>query len=471
MTSRSTSSPGRSSESASPPPARLLPRKNSFNPFIAQVIAKTSAASPARARPRARSEKFDASSGSDSEAAARSVVNGTTCAPSGEFDEHGLSLAADVASAYHVERVARASTSALNAPSIASSLDPDTRKLSDARFLEVCMLGVPSEHRRSVWLASSGVDLHLLLHKQYYKELRERLRSYGDKAVPDSVRSQIDKDIVRTLCVNIRKDKASLTRKMRRVCLLYAMHNPDIAYSQGFNFMIMSLLILKFTVEEAFWMLDHINTRLFPITWDTRLTGLRADLVAFSYYCSKSFPDFSDFLTSLDLTIDKLLPFEAFATLLLQKMPHESAWCVWDRMFAGGAIEFFHALLHIMKHVIDKLPRKIVVDAPPPVVAKKARFFSRHKAVPEIDLTHITTSSSASPPRMQYDIDADNLVSFFSSEVRRIVDMPRILALKMPQQINPLALEMRRNRIRMQLLAEQASQNHDRLGSSSTDSS
>jgi Rab-GTPase-TBC domain len=331
---------------------------------------------------------------------------------------------------------------------------------------------VPSEHRRAVWLASSGVDLHLLLHKQHYKALRERLRRDGDRVVPEAVRTQIDKDIVRTLRVNIRKDKASLMRKMRRVCLLYAMHNPAIAYSQGFNVMIMSLLILQFTVEEAFWMLDHINTRLFPITWDVRLTGLQADLAAFSYYVGKTFPDFVAFIESLDLKVDQLFPFEAFATLLLEKMPHESAWCVWDRMFAGGASEFFNAMLHIMTYVINKLPMKDVVDTPVPVVAaKKSRFFGRLRPVPEIDLTQVTASSSASRMRRQYDIDAESVVSFFSAEVRRIVDMPRVLALKLRRPISPFALEMRRNRIRMQLLAQQSSQNHDRLGSSSTDSS
>jgi hypothetical protein len=473
MTSVSTSSPGRSSESPSPPPKanQNLPRKNSFNPFIAQIVAKA----PTQGRMRPRSEKLEHSS-EDSSGGTRSLAaNGSISKPSGEYDEHGLSLPDDVAHVYHIERVARAARNANNARQIASSLDPNTGKFSDAKFIEICMLGVPSEYRRAVWLACTGIEVQMHTHKQRYRELRARLREDPAGAVPDKVLEQIDKDITRTLRVNIRKDKHSLMRKMRRVCILYAMYNPHIAYSQGFNFMIMSLLILKFTVEEAFWMLDHITTKLFPLSWDTCLTGLHADSTAFAYYFSKTFPLLSEHIQGSEVTFEMIFLHEAFATLLLEKMPHESAWCLWDRMFAGGAIEFFNGLLRIVEYVVSKIPTKVVTETPPPPlpVKKKSSFLGRLRLVPEIDMTALTNSSSSSPPksRVEFDIDANELKTFFSVHVRRIVDMPQVLAMKSRQQISPLSLEMRRNRLRMDILSTEHKNQQDRLGSSSTDSS
>jgi hypothetical protein len=479
MSSVSESGPGRSSESPSPPPSgqtQGLPRKNSFNPFIAQVLAKTTAKTRS-GNLRPRSETFaQAISSDDEDDAARSAVNGSTCLPSSEYDEHGLSLAADVARAYHTERVARASISAMNAPNIAASLDADTNKLSDARFVQLCMLGVPSDQRRAVWLACSGVDLQVSENKAYFRRLKLRLKQEGDKSVPDIVRRQIEADVSRTIGETIRRDKTSLMRKMKRVCVLYAMHRPETGYAQSFNFIVMSLLVLRFTVEEALWMLDHITTRLFPCSWDKRLTGLRADTEAFAYYFGKSFPALNRFMLANDMTIDIIFSGSAFGTLLLNKMPHESVWCVWDRMFAGGAIEFFNAVLHIMTHVLAKIPTKTVIDQPPvavqPVKTTKNKFLA--KLVPPINMAevHAAASSSSSPPtsRIEFDVDSSELLTLINSEVRRIVDMPQVLAAKVRQQINPLALEMRRNRLRIAYLTKEEPTKHDRLGSSSTDS-
>ena len=437
-----------------------------------------------------------------------SPVNGSVSLKASEYDEHGLALHADVTEAYATQRVLRASKIEIGAARVAAVLNDDLARMHDHEFMSLIMLGVPSSHRRAVWLVSSGVDVRMRCQRPLYKSLKRRLDLASDigavgstdtHPVPHKVRDQIDKDIHRTIGGTIRRDRRVLFKRMRRVLLLHAMQMPEENYSQALNFITMSFLVLGFTNEEAFWMLEHVTTRLFPITFDESLTGMRADTEAFEYYFRKSFPDLWRFLGKNGLSIGMICGAPMIGTLLIEKMPYESAWCVWDLMFAAGVVEFFNALLKIMKHVIARLPQRLVAlnspvddknngaaaaaaaaapsSSSPSATATRSRFVlpwlrknaapvpappSSPPPVPPLDLSSATVPEPGAATRIEYQMDGCDAVSLIAMHVRQIVDMPLLLATtKLQKKIDAAALEMRRNRYRLHFLNQDAEYRRD----------
>lgn len=322
-------------------------RKLSINPFISFATTKKK---PQLRRASRVSGDFEQSEDTRS----APVSNSSSSLPSGHFDEHGLSLASDVAAIYAAQRVIRETKAAINSDLVDKTLGPNNQ-FRDRDLVSLVQLGVPHQYRRSVWLTASGVDLHVQIYHSQYKQISALAKMKDSLHVSPIVRDQIEKDLNRTIGLTIRRDKKSLIRKMRHVLLAHAIHKPLEGYCQALNFITMSFLVLGFSAEEAFWMLNYVTERLFPLSFDAHVTGQVADNEVLDYYFQSLFPEFAALLTSLGLSLSMICGNVLIGTLFCDRMPYESVWCVWDRMFAGGAVEFFNAILKVIALVNNNI--------------------------------------------------------------------------------------------------------------------
>jgi hypothetical protein len=322
-------------------------RKLSINPFIAFNV-------PKRRGPNRRSSRVSGDFEQSEDTKSAPAPNGSSSTPSNHFDEHGLSLASDVAILYQAQRIIRETKAAVNSDLVDKTLGPNNR-FRDNDLVSLVQLGVPHAYRRSVWLIASGVDLHVQIHHEQYKQISKLAKLKDCLHISPTVRDQIEKDLNRTIGLTIRRDKKSLLRKMRHVLLAHAIHKPLEGYCQALNFITMSFLVLGFSAEEAFWMLNYVTERLFPLSFDAHVTGQVADGEVLDYYFQSLFPEFSALLTRLNLNLSMLCGNVLIGTLFCDRMPYESVWCVWDRMFSGGAVEFFNAILKIIALVSSKI--------------------------------------------------------------------------------------------------------------------
>lgn len=422
MNTSSNSGAGDSSDGETKPEKSVGQRERtpSINPFVALQFHRRPVL---RARARSQSADFDHDDESDG------PVNGSVCLPSGRFDENGLSLPADVADEYANQRVVRETKMAMNSHLIDTTLGPGGN-FRDVDVISLVMLGVPSQHRRAIWLRSSGVELQVHLMHDTFKRVYGLARQKQSVHLPPSVVDQIEKDLTRTIGQTIRRDKKHLIRKMRHVLVARAIYKPAEGYCQALNFFTMSFLILGFSTEEAFWMLNHVADTLFPLSFDAHVTGQCVDGDVIEYYFRSLFPDFDAQLRRLNLDIRMLCVNNFIGTLFCDRMPYESVWCVWDRMFAGGAVEFFNAALKVIALVESQTDRT--------------------------------------------ETDSCVLITKAHRIIRGIVDMPALLNLtKLKHKIRENGLEFRRNTRRLALLREPTRQLRlpsDSSSSSSTDS-
>ena len=404
--------------------------------------------------------------------------NGTNSEPSGTYDEYGLSLSTDAARPYAMQQVMRRNKEHLYAHRIDAMLDDDITRLRDKSFISTVMLGIPARKRRDLWLLMSGVDLRMLTERDYYHKLEKRLRAERDSAVARSDVDQIDKDLHRTHGATIRRDRDVLKQRMRRILLLYAMHRPDQGYCQAFNYFVMSFIILDFTDEEAFWMLDHITMNLFPHSFSANIIGQRADVDVFQYYFAKTFPDLQRFLKQHDVSICEVAMSAIFGKLLCDKMPYESTWCVWDLMFAGGAVEFFNALLKIFVFVDRSLPRRHVAPispTPAPAPTKKRSFIFWKRTASDGAVGDAAAAAAAAAdtlssdaavaeaveatPKMEIDLEICNAMIRINHLIQSIVNVPELLATtKLAEKIDARSLAMRRNKYRLHYYRREVSQ-------------
>ena len=92
--------------------------------------------------------------------------------------------------------------------------------------------------------------------------------------------STIDKDVLRTKGCFKDKDKSQFITNVLRA---FAKRNPDIAYLQGFNFIVDFLWQKGFDEESTFWIFCYIAENLILKKYHLNLTLLFVDVKLFKY--------------------------------------------------------------------------------------------------------------------------------------------------------------------------------------------
>jgi len=216
--------------------------------------------------------------------------------------------------------------------------------------------GVPTHMRRRLWLQITGVGSKIANSNALYQRIladaeRDKSAEFYKERVP------IDLDIDRTFGENCQFNTPESVAKLRNVMLAYAKHNRHFGYAQSMNYIILALLLLNFTEEEAFWMLDHLML-LMPDCYDKEFSGIAADLDVLDYYIEAKLPKLYAFFRKYG--VDKemcLMPM--FMCLYVGYVPYETMFCLWDRIMYGGIVELFRSALKFLNFIQPRILCKI----------------------------------------------------------------------------------------------------------------
>lgn len=203
--------------------------------------------------------------------------------------------------------------------------------------------GIPLVYRAKVWLESSGA-----LEMREPGIFRDLL---AEADGPDSVRGEIEKDVGRTMPLNIffGGDGAGVD-KLRRVLIAYSRRNPAVGYCQGMNLVTSTLLLVHADEEDAFWMLAAIVERILPEDFfSPSLLPSRACPLVLLDYVQELTPKLHAHLTDLGVDLAAIC-FSWFLSLFTDCLPVETLFRVWDVFLVDGLDVLFRIALGILRN-------------------------------------------------------------------------------------------------------------------------
>eukprot|EP00286_Rhodomonas_abbreviata_P018701 CAMPEP_0181300608 /NCGR_PEP_ID=MMETSP1101-20121128/6979_1 /TAXON_ID=46948 /ORGANISM="Rhodomonas abbreviata, Strain Caron Lab Isolate" /LENGTH=473 /DNA_ID=CAMNT_0023405853 /DNA_START=46 /DNA_END=1464 /DNA_ORIENTATION=- len=193
---------------------------------------------------------------------------------------------------------------------------------------ERALSGIPDCFRGVVWLKLSGADT---LAKKYPTRFNNLLK------MPSEHDDRIGRDLNRTMpTLDFFREKQHGGQAMLfNVAHAYAVHDPEVGYSQGLNFLC-AVLLLHMRQEHAFWVLVQLMRRY-------RMQGLfRADspqlaveLFKFQRLLLRSCPSLYHHLANEGVEVSMFLS-EWALTLFSCSFPLNFSFRVWDAFFVKG---------------------------------------------------------------------------------------------------------------------------------------
>jgi len=241
----------------------------------------------------------------------------------------------------------RRSESEANAPILYSLSQPYFDFHAEQLFRD----GVPPSLRRSLYLQVTGVGNTIARNRGRYDSI---LAARGDdQEESNSAREQISRDIKRTFTGNARLSNDNALAKLSNILKVYARYNRQVGYSQSMSFIVLGLLLLEFSEEEAFWMLEYMLS-LMPDCYDKELSGMKADVEMIEYYVRAKLPRLHAYFLRNFVDAN----FYAFPMLMcfyVGYLPYETLFRLWDRIMYKGAIELFRSCLKFLFHMQEKL--------------------------------------------------------------------------------------------------------------------
>ncbi|KAL4931163.1 plasma-membrane choline transporter-domain-containing protein [Aspergillus undulatus] len=233
--------------------------------------------------------------------------------------------------------------------------------------------GIPAEYRGAAWFWYAGGYEHLNRNPGLYDQLvRQALESPGNDD-----KEHIERDLHRTFPDNIHFKpeqtgletgnagqtvvvETEMIRSLRRVLYAFAIHNPQIGYTQSLNF-ITGLFLLFLPEEKAFWMLHIVTSVLLPSTHEISLEGANIDLWILMVLLKESLPNVYNKIAdqgtkkSAPLSVNSRLPDITLGltnwlmSVFIGTLPLETTLRVWDAFFYEGSKTFFRISMAIFK--------------------------------------------------------------------------------------------------------------------------
>ncbi|KII84372.1 hypothetical protein PLICRDRAFT_362645 [Plicaturopsis crispa FD-325 SS-3] len=202
--------------------------------------------------------------------------------------------------------------------------------------------GIPLVYRSKVWLeCSGGLDMR---EPGVFQDL------LAETEGPESVVSEIEKDVGRTMPLNVffGGDGAGVD-KLRRVLIAYSRRNPTVGYCQGMNLITSTLLLVHADEEEAFWVLAAIIERLLPEHFfSPSLLPSRACPLVLLDYVQEYIPKLHAHLADLGVDLAAIC-FSWFLSLFTDCLPVETLFRVWDVFLVDGLDVLFRVALGILR--------------------------------------------------------------------------------------------------------------------------
>ncbi|KAL4921925.1 plasma-membrane choline transporter-domain-containing protein [Aspergillus aurantiobrunneus] len=236
--------------------------------------------------------------------------------------------------------------------------------------------GIPPELRGAAWFWYAGGFEHLNRNPGLYDQL---VRQAMETPSNDD-KEHIERDLHRTFPDNIHfKPEQSeqsgfhsgnagnnviveteMIRSLRRVLYAFAIHNPQIGYTQSLNF-ITGLFLLFLPEEKAFWMLHIVTSVYVPSTHEISLEGANVDLWILMVLLKESLPNVYNKIAdtgskkSAPLSVNSRLPDITLGltnwlmSVFIGTLPLETTLRVWDVFFYEGSKTFFRVSMAIFK--------------------------------------------------------------------------------------------------------------------------
>jgi len=191
--------------------------------------------------------------------------------------------------------------------------------------------GVPEEHRKLVWLVSSGAQKRWNANPDLYKKL---LMAKKDEQTVEVIKT----DIPRTFPDNIyfQHPGQGFLHPLYNVLIAFVNYHPEIGYCQGLNYIAGLLLLVVKEEAAAFWLLTTLLEKILPDYYSSGMKGLLVDTEVIAELVRIRDPLVHQHLLKLGITWP-LLCTKWFICLFVDVLPVETVLRVWDCMFYEGS--------------------------------------------------------------------------------------------------------------------------------------
>ncbi|KAL2863669.1 plasma-membrane choline transporter-domain-containing protein [Aspergillus lucknowensis] len=257
------------------------------------------------------------------------------------------------------------------------SVNPTTFPQKSSKVKRFVRKGIPPELRGAAWFWYAGGYEHLNRNPGLYDQLVQQVMN----SPSNDDKEHIERDLHRTFPDNVhfKPEHAGKTnsgsgnsgqsvvveteiiRSLRRVLYAFAVHNPQIGYTQSLNF-ITGLLLLFLPEEKAFWMLHIITSVYLPSTHEISLEGANIDLWILMVLLKDSLPNVYSKIAgtggrskSAPLSVNSRLPDITLGltnwlmSVFIGTLPLETTLRVWDVFFYEGSKTFFRVGMGLFK--------------------------------------------------------------------------------------------------------------------------
>ncbi|XP_054706992.1 uncharacterized protein LOC129216802 [Uloborus diversus] len=227
---------------------------------------------------------------------------------------------------------------------------PDNALRSTPELKSLVRKGVPENLRCRVWSAlyrPKVRDLREAKGAEYFQKLCDR---GAEAELPESHKRQISLDLLRTMPnnVNFCDRSAEGVMQMERVLTAFCLHNPQLGYCQGMNFLV-GMMLLFVGPEDAFWCLVAIVERYFASCYfDQGLVGAQADQELLKELLREKLPAVSAHLAALDIELSTVT-LNWFLSVFIDALPIETLLRIWDCFLLEGPKVLFRFSLGILK--------------------------------------------------------------------------------------------------------------------------
>lgn len=210
--------------------------------------------------------------------------------------------------------------------------------------------GIPHQLRSTLWMELSGANT---------KKATKSPNYYGTMVdvghASSSCAHQIKLDVPRTFPANPWIQSSEGQKLLERVLLAYSMHNNDVGYCQGMNYVVgLLLLALDKNEESAFWVLAALIDEdgiLYKDMYSGTLLGTHVEMRTLEGLVAQKMPDLHHHLQQLHCDMS-IIATDWFLCLFCTTTPSETAARIWDALFHEGPKILYRvslALLHMNK--------------------------------------------------------------------------------------------------------------------------
>lgn len=209
-------------------------------------------------------------------------------------------------------------------------------------FIKLIRVGLPNTLRGEMWEVCSGSLFKRFDNPGYYDKL------HTDNAGINSLSiEEIEKDLNRSLPEYAAYQTPEGIDSLRRVLYAYSFHEPEIGYCQAMN-IVVSVLLIYMSEEEAFWLLTVLCERLLPGYYTINMVGAVVDNHVFEKLVSQLMPVLGEHLEKYEIQLSvACLPW--FLTLFVNSLPLSCSLRILDCFFMEGPKFLFQIGLAILK--------------------------------------------------------------------------------------------------------------------------